>query len=105
MTTETEYESAAMAQFMSDGVMLADGVDTDSDAQTSAREKQIKATSKAFYKAMNSRKPPQSRDDSIRRAVGLLGMMLGMMLAAMFPQYALAIKVAGFLWDIFHQGT
>ena len=35
------------------------------------------------------------------QAVGLLGMML----AAMFPQYALAIKVAGFLWDVFHQGT
>lgn len=101
MTTETDYESAAMARFMSDGVMLADGVDTDSDAQTSAREKQIKATSKAFHRAMNSRKPPQSREDSIRRAVGLLGMML----AAMFPQCALAIKVAGFLWDVFHQGT
>lgn len=101
MTTETEYELAAMARFMSDGVMLADGVDTDSDAQTSAREKQIKATSRSFHRAMNSRKPPQDRDEAIRRAVGLLGMML----AAMFPQYALAIKVAGFLWDIFHQGT
>lgn len=101
MIQETDYESAAMARFMSDGVMLADGVDTDSDAQTSAREKQIKATSRAFHRAMNARKPPQDRDEAIRRAVGLLGLLF----ASMFPQYALAIKVAGFLWDVFHQGT
>jgi hypothetical protein len=49
---------------------------------------------------MNSENPPQSREEAARRALGFLGMFF----ASIFPQYALAIKVAFFLWDIFHQG-
>ncbi|MGL4398991.1 MAG: hypothetical protein ACRCXD_03905 [Luteolibacter sp.] len=79
-------------------MMAAEGAGTETLDQ---RRKTVRKAARDFHAIMSSRKPPQSRDEAIRRAVGLLGMML----AAMFPQYALAIKVAGFLWDIFHQGT
>jgi hypothetical protein len=49
---------------------------------------------------MNSDNPPKSREEAARRALGFLGMFF----ASIFPQYALAIKVAFFLWDVFHQG-
>jgi hypothetical protein len=100
MTTETDYESAAMARFMSDGVMLADGIDPQNERKSNRREKNIKAASKSFYRVMNSEHPPKSREEAARRALGFLGMFF----ASIFPQYALAIKVAFFLWDIFHQG-
>lgn len=100
MTTESDYESAAMARFMSDGVMLADGIDPQNERKSNRREKSIKAASKSFYRVMNSENPPQSREEAARRALGFLGMFF----ASIFPQYALAIKVAFFLWDIFHQG-
>lgn len=101
MTTETDYESAAMAEFMSDGVMLADGIDPANERRANRREKTIKATSRSFYRVMNSDNPPQSREEAARRALGFLGLFF----ATLFPQYSLAIKVAFFLWDVFHQGT
>ena len=100
MTTETDYESAAMAEFMSDGVMLADGIDPANERKANRREKTIKSTSKSFYRVMNSDNPPQSREEAARRALGFLGLFF----ATLFPQYSLAIKVAFFLWDVFHQG-
>ena len=99
--TAREYRAAALAHFMSDGALRSSGIDLGSDEQVIKLQGQIVGATLAFEKVMNSRRPPKSRDEAIRRAVGLLGMML----AAMFPQYALAIKVAGFLWDVFHQGT
>lgn len=101
MTTETDYESAAMARFMSDGVMLADGIDPQNERKSNRREKNIKAASKSFHRVMNSENPPKSREEAARRALGFLGMFF----ASIFPQYALAIKVAFFLWDVFHQGN
>jgi len=100
MSTETDYESAAMARFMSDGVMLADGIDPQNERKSNRREKSIKAASKSFYRVMHSENPPKSREEAARRALGFLGMFF----ASIFPQYALAIKVAFFLWDVFHQG-
>ena len=100
MNTESDYELAAMARFMSDGVMLADGIDPQNERRSNRREKSIKAASKSFYRVMNSENPPKSREEAARRALGFLGMFF----VSIFPQYALAIKVAFFLWDIFHQG-
>lgn len=100
MTTEIDYESAAMARFMSDGVMLAEGVDPSGDRKSKRRERTIKSASKSFYRVMSSENPPQSREEAARRALGFLGLFF----ATMFPQYSLAIKVAFFLWDVFHQG-
>ena len=47
---------------------------------------------------LESDNPPKSRDEAIRRIVGA-GLML---LAFLFPQYRLAIQVAGWLWDYVH---
>jgi|GEM_PF-1914265 len=47
---------------------------------------------------MESTKPPQSRSEAIRRIVGPLAIMLAMV----FPQYALMIRVAGWVWDYLH---
>lgn len=101
MITESDYESAAMARFMSDGVMQADGIDPADERKSNRREKTVKATSKSFYRVMASNNPPKSREEAARRALGFLGLFF----ATLFPQYSLAIKVACFLWDVFHQGT
>lgn len=47
---------------------------------------------------LESDNPPKSRDEAIKRIVGA-GLML---LAFLFPQYRLAIQVAGWLWDYVH---
>jgi len=44
---------------------------------------------------MNSGTPPKTREAAIRSIVGPLAFVL----ALIFPQYALAIRVAGWLWD------
>lgn len=63
------------------------------------RERQaITDTASAFFKVVNSNSLPQSRDQAIRSTVGTLGWVLSFL----FPQYSLAIKVAGFLWDLWH---
>ena len=56
------------------------------------------AVSKTVARGMevlNSDNPPKSRDEAIRLIVGVVAMAL----AFLFPQYKLAIQVAGWLWD------
>jgi hypothetical protein len=58
----------------------------------------VSAASDKFFELMNSDSPPHSREEVIRLTIGTLGMVL----AYLFPQYALAIRVAGWLWDYLH---
>jgi hypothetical protein len=63
------------------------------------REKRLKETNRcigAFRKVMESNNPPKSKEEAIRIAIGLLGYLLSFV----FPHYALAIQIIGFLWDI-----
>lgn len=58
--------------------------------------KAIKDTASAFHKVVTSDAPPQTREEAIKSTVGTLGWVLSFL----FPQYAIAIKVAAFLWDL-----
>lgn len=91
------YQSAALSHFLGGAAMASDGV---KPKQLERRRKTIKSASVAFHAVMTADDPPQTRDEAIRQAIGFLGMLF----AAFFPQYSLAIRVAGFLWDVFHQG-
>lgn len=68
------------------------------DRQRTKKRQQVTAVSDKFFDVMNSENPPQSREEVIRLTIGTLGMVL----AYIFPQYALAIRVAGWLWDYLH---
>jgi hypothetical protein len=94
----TDYEIAALVKFMSDPAIGRQDMDA---VQRARRRRTIKSTSEAFHAVMHSTDPPQTKSEAIRRAIGIIGLLF----ASLFPQYALAIRVAGFLWDIFHQGT
>jgi hypothetical protein len=68
------------------------------DKQRVRKRQRVTAASDKFFEIMNSDNPPQSREEVIRLTIGTLGMVL----AYLFPQYALAIRVAGWLWDYLH---
>ena len=55
----------------------------------------ITATIDRGFEVLESDNPPQSREEAIRRIVGVAAMLV----AFLFPQYRLAIQVAGWLWD------
>ena len=59
---------------------------------------QISDTIATGLEVLESNNPPKSRDEAIKRIVGA-GLML---MAFLFPQYRLAIQVAGWLWDYVH---
>lgn len=71
------------------------------DKKRAKLRRHVSETTDAFFDAVNSDNPPQSRDEAIRLTIGALGMLL----AYLFPQYALAIKIAGWLWDFVHGGA
>jgi len=75
-------------------------VQGESKARKATRNTVDRTVSKSLD-VMESTKPPQSRSEAIRRVVGPLAMMLAMV----FPQYALAIRVAGWVWDYLHLET
>ena len=68
------------------------------ERERAAKRAKVSAISDRFFDAVNSESPPQSRDEAIRIVVGTLGMLL----SYLFPQLALAIRVAGWLWDFTH---
>ncbi len=68
------------------------------DREREAKRKSVSAASDKFFDAMNSDSPPQSREDAIRIVVGVFGILL----SYLFPQFAIAIRVAGWLWDFTH---
>jgi len=76
---------------------LAAGVLKESKAQRHKR-RQISETVASGLEILESNSPPKSRDEAIRMIVGALGMALSIL----FPQYRLAIQVAGWLWDYVH---
>lgn len=59
------------------------------------RSVQLLTTCIQFRKQMESDSPPETREEAIRRIVGVLGTLL----AIVFPQYALLIQIISFLWD------
>lgn len=76
---------------------LASGVLKESRAQRQKR-RQISETVAIGLAIMESNTPPKSRDEAIKMIVGAVAMAL----AFLFPQYRLAIQVAGWLWDYLH---
>ncbi len=76
---------------------LAAGVLKESRAQRQKR-RQISDTVASGLEILESNSPPKSRDEAIRMIVGAVGMALSIL----FPQYRLAIQVAGWLWDYLH---
>jgi hypothetical protein len=61
----------------------------------------VTATTAAFFKVMNGNNPPATKDAAVRSTVGALGMLFSFL----FPQFALAISVASWLWDYMHGAT
>lgn len=76
---------------------IAAGVLKESRAQRQKRAR-ISKTVATGLTVLESNSPPKSRDEAIRMIVGAVGMAL----AFLFPQYRLAIQVAGWLWDYLH---
>jgi hypothetical protein len=73
------------------------GVRHDPPERQRKRER-VTATVDKGLEVLASKNPPQSREEAIRAIVGVVVMAL----AAIFPQYRLAIQVAGWLWDYLH---
>ena len=76
---------------------VASGVLKESRAQRQKR-RQVSETVAVGLEVLESNSPPRSREEAIRRIVGAVAMAL----AFLFPQYRLAIQVAGWLWDYVH---
>ena len=68
------------------------------ERERAAKRAKVSAISDRFFDAVNSESPPQSRDEAIGIVVGAIGILL----SYLFPQFALAIRVAGWLWDFTH---
>jgi hypothetical protein len=95
--TESSLQIAALNQF---GPSAFGG--TFRHQRRAERErKAIKETASAFHRVVNSATPPATREEAIQSTVGTLGWVLSFL----FPQYAIAIKVAAFLWDIWNSNT
>lgn len=76
---------------------IAAGVLKEPKAQRQKRAR-ISETVATGLAVLESKNPPRSREEAIRMIVGAVGMAL----ALLFPQYRLAIQVAGWLWDYLH---
>ena len=85
-------EQAALRQF--DCANLPFGHKREDRARIRKR-KNVEATTRKFLDAMNSAKPPTTRDEAIASSIGTIATLLSFL----FPQFALAISVAGWLWD------
>ncbi len=95
--TERDWDriySAAYGEFVT-----MELVATHPRKRSQVREKRVLQVEQAFRRfrdVIEDRNPPRSKDEAIRRIVGLLGTLL----AIVFPQYALLIRIIGFLWDV-----
>jgi hypothetical protein len=63
-----------------------------------AKRTQVSSTIAKGMAVFESESPPKSREQAIRAIVGVVAMLL----SAIFPQYRLAISIAGWLWDYLH---
>ena len=89
---QAEIEAAALREF--DCSVLPFGSKREDKARARRRAR-VAATTRKFLDAANSSHPPASRDDAIAASVGTIATILSLI----FPQFALAIAVAGWLWD------
>jgi hypothetical protein len=89
---QAEIEAAALREF--DCSVLPFGSKREDKARARKRAS-VAATTRKFIDAANSSKPPATRDEAIGASVGLVATILSLI----FPQFALAISVAGWLWD------
>jgi hypothetical protein len=76
---------------------LASGRNEETPA-TQRKRRQVSTEVYRGLQVLSSDNPPRSRDEAIERIVGVIGMML----QVFFPQYRLAIQVAGWLWELLH---
>ena len=77
------------------------GVRTSESPDRKKRRRTVDQTIERGINVLESSNPPRSRDAAIRSIVGPLAFVL----ALIFPQYALAIRVAGWLWDYLQGAT
>ena len=96
-TQRDAYDIEAKAWRAFDVMPLSAGILKESKAQRRKRT-QISDTVARGLEVLESRNPPKSRDQAIKMIVGSAAMAL----AFFFPQYRLAIQVAGWLWDYVH---
>lgn len=89
---QADIEQAALRQF--DCQPLPFGHKRESKDRTKRRN-QVTATTRRFLDAANGPNPPKTREEAITASIGLFTSLLSMI----FPQYAVAIAVAGWLWD------
>lgn len=94
---QLSIETAALRQFDCEVYLSPQGRNREPRERVKNRRR-VNATTAAFFNAMNSSNPPATREEAIRSTIGGLGMLL----AFLFPQYAMAITVAGWLWDFLH---
>lgn len=92
--SQSALESAAYAEFRCAPVAMGTKSETRSRAR---RRKEVGGTVAAFSRVM-AENPGMTREDAIRLTVGGLKILLGFF----FPYIALAIGVAGWLWDYTH---
>lgn len=59
------------------------------------KREQVRGYAGKLFVAMNSDNPPRTQDEAIAVVLGVVGRVL----SYLFPQYALAIAVAIFIWN------
>lgn len=89
---QASIEQSALREF--DCAPLPFGHKKESN-ERARRRARVTETTRRFLDAVNGPRPPKTRDEAITASVGMWTTLLSMLL----PQYALAIAVAGWLWD------
>ena len=89
---QSSIEQAALRQFDCDNLPFGHKKETKARIR---KRLQVETTTRKFLDAMNSASPPKTRDEAIGSVVGVVSTLL----ALLVPQFAMAIKVAGWLWD------
>ncbi len=89
---QADIEAAALREF--DCSVLPFGHKRETRQRARKRE-QVQATTRRFLEAANSAKPPKTKQEAIAASIGPLASLLSFL----FPQFALAISVAAWLWD------
>ncbi len=89
---QADIEAAALREF--DCSVLPFGHKKES-RQRQRRREQVQTTTRRFLDAVNSSRPPKTKQEAIAASIGPLASVLSFL----FPQFALAISVAAWLWD------
>jgi len=93
---QNKIESAVLIEF--DCAPLSSGVRRE-DKHRRRRREVVTGVHSEYFIVMNGENPPQSRKEAISATVGAIAMLLQFI----FPQYALMIKIAGWIWDFTHE--